>query len=104
MELTVEDADDFDAVYAQLRGVPGIVVHAVPGAVAPGDQGTVLDLLTVACSGGAITVFMQVIKTLVESRGPRVVVKLRRGNDRIKITANNVNDALPALKDLLDGS
>lgn len=105
LELRVEHADDFDALYAELRGVPGIVVHAVPGAVEPGDQGSVLDLLTVACaSGGSVTVFLQIIKKIMESRSPHLVVKLRRGKDRLELTADNVDDVLPVIKELLDGS
>ena len=104
LELAVADADDFDALYAELRGVPGIVVHAVPGPVEPGDQGSMLDLLTAACSGGAITVFLQIIKALVESRGPHFVLKVRRGKTRLDITADNADDALSIVKEMLDGS
>lgn len=103
IELTVDDADDFDALYAELRGVSGIAAEAVPAAVAPGDQGSILDLLTVACSGGAITVFLEIIKNLLESRGEHFVLKVRRGRDRLEIKADNVEELLPALKELLGG-
>lgn len=103
-EVVVGDADDFDALYADLRGVPEIVVEAVPAPVTPGDQGTVVDLLTVACSGGALTVFLRIIKTLAESRGRGFAVKIRRGKDQLEITAKNADEALPMIKEWLDGS
>ena len=104
VEIEAQEADDFDALYAELRGVPGIAVEAAPGPLQPGEQGSVLDLLTVACSGGAITVFLQIIKTLLESRGPGFVLKLRHGKTRLEISADNIDEALPALKELLGGS
>lgn len=104
LELMAEHADDFDALYAELRGIPGIVVRAVPGAIESGDQGSTLELLTVACSSGAITVFLQIIKTLLESRGPGFVLKIRHGKNRLEITAKNVDDVLPMIKELLDES
>jgi hypothetical protein len=104
VELTTQDPDDFDALYAELRGVPGILVRAVPAPVVPGEQGSALDLLTVACSGGAITVFLQIVKTLLESRGPGFVLKIQRGRDRLEIAADNVEEALPLVRQLLDGS
>lgn len=106
IELRVDDADDFDAVYAELRGQPGILVQTVSGPVDAGSQSaSTLDLLTVACSsGGAVTVFLHVIKEVVKSRGPHIVIRLRRGKDRLKVTADNVDDVLPAIKELLDGS
>lgn len=104
VELVLEDADDFDALLAELRGVSGISVQAVPGRVEPGDQGSVLEFLAVACSGGAITVFLEIIKTLLESRGPAFVLKLRRGKDRLEITADNLDEVTPLIKELLGGS
>ncbi|WP_034267997.1 effector-associated constant component EACC1 [Actinospica robiniae] len=104
VELSAGDLDDFDALYAELRGIPGIALEAVPAPVEPGEQGSVLDLLTVACSGGAITVFLEIIKTLVESRGPSFTLKLRRGRNRLEISADNLDEVLPLVKELLDGS
>ena len=77
IEVSTGNPEDLDAVYSELRGVAGIIVEAVPGPVVHGDQGSVVDLLTVACSGGAITVFLQIIKALVESRGPGFQLKIR---------------------------
>jgi hypothetical protein len=104
IEVSAGDPEDFDALLGELRGVAGIVVRPVPVPSGPGEQGSVVDLLTVACSGGAITVFLQIIKTLVESRGPGFRLRIRRGRDRLEITAADVDEALPMLRDLLDGS
>jgi hypothetical protein len=98
------DPEDFAVLHDELRGVPGVRVEAVAAPVAPGVQGPVLEFLTVACSGGAITVVLQIVKALVESRGPKFSLKIRRGKDRLEITADSVDEALPLLRDLLDGS
>ena len=104
IEISTEDPDDFDALYAELRGVQGILVEAVASPAQPGEQGSVLDLLTVACSGGAITVFLQIVKVLAESRRSTFELKIRRGKDRLEVSADNVDDVLPLIKELLDGS
>lgn len=103
-ELSTEDADDFDALYAELRGLPGIIVQAVPSPGEPGEQGSVVDLLTVAFSGGAVTVFLEIIKMLVESRGPSFRMRIRRGKDRVEISADDLDEVLPILKELMGGS
>jgi hypothetical protein len=103
-ELSAQDADDFDALHVELRGVPGIEVEAVTAPVQPGEQGSAVDLLTVALSGGAVTAFLQIVKTVLESRGPGFVLKLRRGKERLEITADTVEEALPVLEELLRGS
>jgi hypothetical protein len=103
VEVWCDIPDDFDALYGELRGVAGITVQPVAAPVEPGEQGSVLDLLTVACSGGAITVFLQIIKTLLDSRGPSFVLKIRSGKDRLEITCNNIDDAAPVIKELLGG-
>ena len=84
--------------------MPGISVEAVPAPIVEGDQGSVLEFLTVACSGGAITVALQIVKTLAESRGPKFSLKIRRGKDRLDITADNLDEALPVLEEWLDES
>lgn len=104
IELSAGSADDFDELYAELRGVSGLAVEAVSAPVAAGEQGSVVDLLTVACSGGALTVLLQIVKALVEARGPGFVLKARRGKDRIEITADNVDEALPLIAKLFDAS
>jgi catechol 2,3-dioxygenase-like lactoylglutathione lyase family enzyme len=104
VEFFTENPEDSEAFYDELQGVPGVHVEILPGPVAPGDQGPVLEFLTVACSGGAITVVLQIVKALVESRGPKFSLKFRRGKDRLEITAETVDEALPLLKDLLSGS
>lgn len=104
VEMWAGTAEDFEALYGELRGVSGLAVEAVSAPAGAGEQGSVVDLLTVACSGGALTVLLQIVKTLVESRGPGLVFKARRGRDRIEITADNLEEALPLLNKLFDGS
>ncbi len=104
LEFSVVDPGDFDALYSELRGTPGVQVKAVPTKVVDGEQGSVLEFLTVACSGGAITVVLQIVKSLLESRGPKFSLKIRRGKDRFELTADNVDEVLPVLEDLLGGS
>ncbi len=104
IELSTDDLDDLDIFYAELRGLPGITVGAESPAAEDGEQGSIVDLLTVACSGGAITVFLQIIRDLVASRGPGFTLKVRRGKDRLEVTAENVEEILPLIKELLDGS
>lgn len=104
VELALDDAEGVETVYAELRGVPGVRVDASPAPLEPGDQGSALELLTVALSGGAVTAFLQIVKTLVESRGPGFVFKVRRGRERLEITADNAEQALAALREMLDGS
>jgi hypothetical protein len=104
VEVRAGDADDLDAVYAELRGVAGITAEMIPAQAEPGDQGSVADLLTVACTSGAVTAFLQVIKALADSRGPAFRLRVRRGRQRVEITAQDPEKGLAALKDLLDGS
>ncbi|MFF2809703.1 hypothetical protein ACFVT2_21535 [Streptomyces sp. NPDC058000] len=94
--------DDLDAVYSELRGVPGLRVRAVPAPATPGEQGSVLEFVTVACSGGAITILFQIVKTLVESRRSQMTLTFRRGEDRLEVTAKNVDEVLPLLEKLFD--
>jgi hypothetical protein len=104
VEVWTDDPDDFDALFAELHGAAAIIVEAVPAPVEPGDQGSVLELLTVACSGGAITVFLQIIKVLIESRGPSFVLRMRRGRDRLEVTSDNIDQVAPLIRELLGGS
>jgi membrane-associated two-gene conflict system component 1 (EACC1) len=104
IELAAASPDDFDELYAELRGVSGLTVTAVPVVTEPGEQGSIIDLLTVACSGGALTVFLEIIRSLVRSRGPGFELKVRRGKDRLEITAENADEVLPLIAKMLDGS
>jgi hypothetical protein len=104
VEFFVEDPDDFDVLYAELRGTPGLAVEALPAPMVEGEQGSMLDFLTVACSGGAITAALQLVKSVIESRGPKFSLKVRRGKDRIEINAANIDEMLPLLRELMDGS
>jgi hypothetical protein len=101
-EVRADDPDDFDEIYAGLRGVPGIAVTAVPAPVVPGEQGTALDVLTVALSSGALTAFLQIIQVLAESHGPKFRMKIRQGKNRLEVTADNLDDVLPLLRELMD--
>ncbi|MER6085989.1 hypothetical protein [Streptomyces sp. NPDC001833] len=102
--VSTEDPDDFDVLYGELQGLSGVVVKAVPALLEPGYQGSVVDLLTVACaSGGAVAVFMEIVKSLLESRGPGFVLKIQQGNVRLEITADTFEEARPVLEDLLGG-
>ena len=104
VELSAAAPEDFDALYAELRGVSGLTVTAVPASAEPGEQGSIVDLLTVACSGGAITVFLEIVRSLVGSRRPGFVLKVRRGRDRLEVTAENADEVLPLIAKMLDGS
>ncbi|MHC3473154.1 effector-associated constant component EACC1 [Streptomyces sp. 7R007] len=104
VEISAEDPDDFDVLYGELQGRSGITVEAVAAPMRPGEQGSVVDLLTVACaSGGAVAVLLGIVKSLLESAGPGFVLKVRQGNVRLKITADTFEDARPVLEDLLGG-
>lgn len=100
--LSADDADDLDALYAELRGNPGLTVRAVPAPLEPGDQGSALDFLAVACSsGGAITVLIQILKDFTRARGSRFSLRVRNGEREIEVTGENVDEAI--LRKLLDG-
>lgn len=104
VEVYAEDLDDLDVLYGELRGVAGLTVTAVAAPVERGDQGAVTDLLTVACTSGAVTAFLQIIKVLAESRGPGFRLRIRHGRSQVEITAHDPDKGLAALRDLLDGS
>ncbi|KUO09537.1 effector-associated constant component EACC1 [Streptomyces sp. DSM 15324] len=105
VEISTEDPDDFGVLYSELQGRSGIVVDAVPAPMEPGDMGSVVDLLTAACaSGGAVAVFMGVVKSLLDSRRPGFVVKVRCGTVRLKITADSFEEARPVLEEWLGGA
>ena len=104
VEFSSGDPDDFDVLYAELRGVAGLEVEAVAAKPKPGEQGSATDFLTVACaSGGAVSVLLGIIKTLLDSRGPGFTLKIRRGRDRLELTGENAEEVLPLLKELLGG-
>lgn len=104
IEVTSDDPEVIDEVYTELRGVPGISVTAVPVPAAPGEQGGTLDVLLVALPSGAVTALLQIIKVLAESRGPKFSLKFRHGKTRLELTADNIEEVLPALKELLEES
>jgi hypothetical protein len=102
VEIRAGTTDDLDAIYNELRGVVGVHVRAESPQGVPGEQGSALEFITAACSGGAITILLQIVKTLVESRGSQITLKFRRGGDRLEVTANNVDEILPLLENLFD--
>lgn len=104
VEVTAESLDDLEVLYAELRGAAGISVEIVTAPAEQGEQGTVADLLTVACTSGSVTALLQIIKTVAESRGPAFRLKIRQGKEHVEITARDADKGLAALKDLLDGS
>lgn len=103
VQFSAGDPEDFEALYGELRGVPGIAIEAISVPIAEGDQGTMLDFLTVACSGGAITAALQIIKAVVESRGPKFSLRVGSGKDRLEVNTDNIDELLPVLRELLSG-
>jgi Effector Associated Constant Component 1 len=104
IELMADSPDDLDELYSELRGVPGIAVTAVPAPVVPGEQGAALDVLMVALSSGTVTAFLQIIKVLAESHGPKFSLKIRQGKNRLEVTADSIDEVLPVIRELMDGS
>ena len=103
IEIRADEPEDLDELYIEMGGVSGITVEAVSARVEPGDLGAALDLLMVALSSGAITAFLQIIKTLAEAKGPKFVLSIRRGKDKLKITADNFDNVEPTVRKLLEG-
>jgi hypothetical protein len=105
VEFDADAVDDLYALFAALRGTAAVTVDAVMPPPVAGEQGSVLDFLTVACaSGGAITTVVQIVRTLIESRGPKVRLSVRRGDDTLEISADNVDEVMPVLREMLGGS
>jgi Effector Associated Constant Component 1 len=102
-EVWADDPDDTDELYTELRGVVGITVQAAPASAEPGEQGATLDVLTVALSSGAITAFLQIIKTIAEAKGPKFVLKIRRGRNQLRITTDDLDEIEPAIRRLFGG-
>ncbi len=102
LEASAEDPENLDVLYAELRGRPGIAVEAVSAPVQPGEQGAALEMLLVGLSSGAVTAFLQIIKVLAESRGPKFSLKIRQGKNRLEVTAHNIDEALPVIRELID--
>jgi hypothetical protein len=103
IQLSADNPDDIDALYDGLRGTPGIRGTAASPPAAPGDQGAAFDVLTVALSSGAITALLQIIKVIAESRGPKFSLKIRQGKNKLEVKADNVDEVIPAIRDLLEG-
>lgn len=103
IEVWADDFEVVDDLYAELGGVAGITVEAASAPTEPGEQGAALDMLTVALSSGAVTAFLQIIKVLAESRGPKFSLKIRQGKNRLEVTADSVDEVLPVIRELIDG-
>jgi len=91
-EVYADDPEDTEELYRELSGIPGISVGAAPATAQPGEQGAALDVLMVGLSSGAVTAFLQIVKTLAEAKGPKFVLRIRRGKDRLTITADSLED------------
>lgn len=103
IEVGAEEPEDLEELAVELAGIPGIAVEALSAPVEPGEQGAALDVLMVALSSGAITAFLQIIKTLAEAKGPKFVLRIRRGKNQLKITADNFDEVEPLLRKLFGG-
>jgi hypothetical protein len=101
-ELSAQDPDDLDDLYAELRGQRGLVVEAMSGPIEPGEQGVAVDVLMVALSSGAVTAFLQIVKALADARGPKFVLKIKRGKDQLTITADNFEVVEPTIRRLFE--
>jgi hypothetical protein len=104
VEVEAGDLEDLEALYSAFRGVPRITARFTAPPAEGHELGAVADILTVALTSGALTTFLQILKTLAESRGPAFQLKIRKGKDKVEISARDPEDGLEALKDLLDGS
>jgi hypothetical protein len=104
IEIWADDPDGTDELYVELRGVAGITMEAVPASTTLGEQGAAVDLLAVALSSGAVTALLQIIKTLVEAKGPKFVLRIRRGRNQLKITADNFDEIAPTIRRLFGES
>jgi Effector Associated Constant Component 1 len=102
-EVWADDAEDAEDLYAELSGIPGITAEAVSAPVQPGEQGAAFDVLMVSLSSGAVTAFLQIVKTLAEAKGPKFVLSIRRGKNQLKITADNFDEVEPAIRKLFGG-
>jgi hypothetical protein len=54
-----------------------------------------------ALSSGVVTAFLQIIKVLAESRGPKFSLKIRRGKNKLEVTAVDVDEVLPVIRKLI---
>jgi hypothetical protein len=103
VELTADSPDDIDEVYDGLRGIPGIRVTAIPVPTQPGDQGAALDILMVALSSGAVTAFLQIIKGARRLTRAEVQPEDTPGKNKLEVIADNVDEVLPVIRELIDG-
>jgi hypothetical protein len=103
VQLLFDDADDAAVFYDELRGVPGVFVEAISAPNEPGEQGGVVEMLSAAVAGGAIPAALNLVQALVESRRDGFVLKARDGKRKVEITADNAQEALEVVREMLDG-
>jgi hypothetical protein len=104
IEISAQAQEDLEATHAELQGKPGINVMSKYPAIDAGEQGGAIELLTVALSGGGGTAFVKLITLLVESRGSSFTLTIRRGKTKVELRADNASEALPLIKEMIDGS
>lgn len=105
LRLETQDIEDLELLHEELRGVPGIRVGAVSSVPEPGEQGATIDFLTVALSaGGGLTALINLLRAIIESRGPAFRLTMRRGKEKVELTADNLDEALPLVRELMNGS
>jgi Effector Associated Constant Component 1 len=102
IEAWTGDPEDLDELYTELRGMPGISVEVVSAPVQPGEQGAAFEMLMVALSSGAITAFLQIVKVLADSHGPKFSLKIRCGKNRLEVTGRNLDEVLPVIRKLIE--
>lgn len=102
IEVSAADPEDLDALFEELRGVPGVRLEALSQPAAPGDLGAVTETLGIVFAGGGGTALIKLITAVIESRGPHFSLEFRHRRTKVKITADNVEEMLPLLKELLD--
>lgn len=100
IEAWADDPEDLDELYAELGVIPGVTAEPVSAPVEPGEQGAAVELLEVALSSGAVTAFLQIVKTLAEAKGPKFALSIRRGKSQLKITADNFDEVEPLIRRL----
>ncbi|MEY9931224.1 hypothetical protein ABH926_005873 [Catenulispora sp. GP43] len=103
LEISAFSPDDLDAVYRELRGKEGISVTPTSAQTEPGYMGGVSDALIVGFTEGGAVALLEMVRTLVKSRGSRFKLKIRKGDTTIKITTGDADEALALLRELISG-
>ncbi len=104
LQVSAEDARNLMVLYRELRGLPGTTVSAESEPTGPGEQGSAIELLTIGLSSGAVTAMVELLRTLVESRGPAFKLTLHQGKQKLEVRADTIDEVEPLLHQLFDGS